>query len=137
MNVALEMLEASPACRYRSAADVAAAIAACLESAQACTSCADSDLVEPDVDTLRDCIALDLACADICVATAWVLSRPEHLDRELATSQLESCIRVCTACAEECERHAAHHRHCGICAAACRACVTACEKALETEGLSD
>jgi hypothetical protein len=44
------MLEASPAQRYRSVGEVASAIAACLQTAQACTSCADSSLVEPDVD---------------------------------------------------------------------------------------
>ena len=25
-------------------------------------------------------------------------------------------LRSCTACAEECDRHAEHHRHCAICA---------------------
>jgi hypothetical protein len=131
------MLEASPAQRYRSVGEVASAIAACLQTAQACTSCADSSLVEPDVDTLRDCIALDLACADICIATAWLLSRPARFDPELATAQLASCIHVCTACAEECERHAAHHPHCGICAAACRTCAAACQSAAEAEGLTN
>src|SRR5437660_10921936 len=47
------------------AAQVAAAIEACLSCAQACTSDADADLIEDDVDTLRTSIALDQDCADI------------------------------------------------------------------------
>jgi hypothetical protein len=136
VNVALDMLEAAPVRRYVSAAAVAAAITACLEAAQACVSCADSSLAEPDVDTLRECIALDLRCADICVATAWVLSRPARLDRDLAASLLASCIRVCEACATECGRHAAHHPHCGICSKACRECVAACRAVVDTESLT-
>jgi hypothetical protein len=136
MNVVLDMLEASPACGYLSAAEVALAITACLEAAQACTSCTDSSLAEPDVDTLRDCIALDLNCADICFLTARLLSRPALFDRELGASQLDSCIRACASCAEECDRHAAHHPHCGICATACRECVAACQIVVRTEGLT-
>jgi hypothetical protein len=136
MNVVLDMLEASPVRSYVSVGDVADGITACLEAAQACVSCADSSLAEPDVDTLRDCIALDLRCADICVATAWVLSRSARLDRDLAASLLASCIHVCEACAEECDRHAAHHPHCGICARACRECVSACRTVVDTEGLT-
>lgn len=135
MNFTLAMLETSPAHVYASTANVAVAITACLESAQACTSCADSSLAEPDVAALRDCIALDLRCADTCLATAWALSRPALLDRELATSQLKSCIRACTTCAEECERHAGHHAHCGICARACRGCSSACQAVVATEEL--
>jgi hypothetical protein len=136
VTVALDMLEASPVWRYRSADHVASAIVACLEAAQACTACADSSLVEPDVDTLRDCIALDLACAELCIGTAWLLSRPARFDRQLAAAQLASCIHVCIACAEECERHAAHHPHCGICAAACRMCATASQRAADAERLT-
>ena len=135
MNFTLAMLETSPAHVYANTSNVAVAITACLESAQACTSCADSSLAEPDVDALRDCIALDLNCADISIATAWVLSRPALFDRELATSQLKSCIRACTTCAEECERHAGHHAHCGVCARACRECASACQAVVGTEEL--
>jgi hypothetical protein len=40
-------------------------------------------------------------------------------------------------CADECERHAAHHRHCGICARACRACAKACGELLDDEAFKE
>jgi hypothetical protein len=35
---------------------------------------------------------------------------------------------ACLACAEECDRHAAHHEHCRVCAAVCRRCKQACDE---------
>jgi hypothetical protein len=104
-----------------------------LTCVQACTACADSDLIEPDVATLRACIAINVVCADICDATARVLSRPGQWDLLTARDQLVTCVRSCTACAEECDRHAAHHRHCAICAEVCRACMRACTALLESD----
>ena len=75
------MLDASPTAVPVAVAELAAAIDACLTCVQACTACADSDLIEEDVVTLRACVALNLVCADICDATARVLSRPGQWDR--------------------------------------------------------
>ena len=135
MTETLQMLHASPADVPVGAAELATAIDACLTCVQACTACADSDLIEPDVATLRACVAINLVCADICDATARVLSRPGQWDLLTARDQLVTCVRSCTACAEECDRHAEHHRHCAICAAVCRACVRACTALLENEVL--
>src|SRR5205085_7148044 len=71
----LQMLDASPAAVPVAVAELAAAIDTCLTCVQACTACADSDLIEEDIVTLRACAALDLVCADICDATARVLAR--------------------------------------------------------------
>ena len=130
-----EMLNASPAPLPVGADELAAAIDACLTCVQACTACADSDLVEDDVATLRTCIALNQVCADICDATARVLSRPAQWHRATVRLQLDACVRACVACAEECARHAEHHRHCAICEQACRACIEACAALLKAEGL--
>jgi hypothetical protein len=127
------MLEASPTAVPLDVADLAAAIDACLNCLQACTSCADSDLAERDFEELRTCIALDQNCADVCVVTARVLSRPAHWDHLVAHRQLQACVRACTICADECARHAEHHRHCAICEKACRACARACGDLLEAE----
>ena len=78
---------------------------------------------------------LEGVCADICDATARVLSRPGQRDHLTIRDLLVTCVRSCTACAEECDRHAEHHRHCAICAEACRACVRACAVLLENESL--
>jgi hypothetical protein len=122
-----QMLEASPARLPLDPAELTAAIDASLNCVQACTSCADSDLIEPDVAALAELVALCQICADICDTTARVLSRPGHWDRLVVRPLLDACIRACTTCAEECDRHADHHVHCAICARVCRACITACE----------
>jgi hypothetical protein len=132
----LQMLHASPATVPVGATELAAAIDACLICVQACTACADSDLIEPDVATLRACIAINLVCADVCDATARVLSRPGQWDFLTVRDLLVTCVRSCTACAEECDRHAEHHRHCAICAEVCRACLRACTALLESEAFS-
>jgi hypothetical protein len=121
-----DMLDASPSRFQLDSATVAAAIDACMECVQSCSSCADADLAEDDVDELRSCIALCLCCADVCGVTARVLSRPAHLDPFIAHRLLQACVRTCSSCGEECGRHAAHHRHCAICEKVCRGCVEAC-----------
>lgn len=130
-----EMLEASPTGVPVDVADVAAAIDACLSCVQSCTSCADSDLAEDDVAEMSTCIARCVACADVCWITARMLSRPAHWDRLVIAPLLEACVRVCTSCAEECARHAHHHRHCAVCERVCRACVAACTVLLEADAL--
>jgi hypothetical protein len=119
------------------AAEVAAAIDACLNCVQACTSCADSDLAEEGIDELRTCVALDQNCADVCDVTARVLSRPAHWDHFVVHRLLQACVRACTTCAEDCTRHGDHHRYCAICAKACRACEAACSLLLEAEAFEE
>jgi hypothetical protein len=94
-------------------------------------------LAEDDVATMVDCIAFCDDCADVCTATERILSRPLHADRVVVHRQLRACVRECTVCAAECERHAAHHPHCGICARACRACAKACSELLEDEAFKE
>ncbi len=137
MSVAREMLEAAPRPVEFDLDDLVDAIEACATSTQACTSCADSSLAEDDVATMVDCIARCDDCADICQATERILSRPLHNDHVVVHRQLRACVRECTVCAEECERHAAHHPHCGICARACRACAKACDELLEDEAFKE
>lgn len=132
-----EMLAASPSEVPLGIAELAAAIDACLNCLQACSSCADADLVEQDVDELRTCIALDQQCADVCDLTARVLSRPAHWDQFVVHRLLQACVRTCTACADECARHADHHRHCAVCEKACRACVGACNALLDAEAFEE
>ena len=133
MTETLQMLDASPAHLPVGAAELAAAIDTCLTCVQACTACADSDLIEEDIANLRTCVALNLVCADICDVTGRVLSRPGQWDLVTVRDLLVACVRSCTTCAEECARHAAHHRHCAICEEACRACIGACTALLDSE----
>jgi hypothetical protein len=108
---------------------IAHCIDACLSCAQACTACADACLAEEDPSRLADCIRLNWVCAGACEALTRALSvRAGHT--ETLEALLSACRIACGACAEECERHAAHHEHCRICAEECRSCERACEELL-------
>ena len=137
MSDTREMLEALTARIPLDLDDVAAAIDASLTCLQTCTSCADGDLAEADAAELTRCVALCVECADVCGLVARTLSRPAHWDHVVVHSLLEACVRSCTNSAEECARHAEHHRHCAICAQACRACAQACSELLEDEAFEE
>ena len=137
MTATREMLDASPAGVPLGVAEVAAAIDACLDCLQSCTTCADADLAEEDVADLSTCVALCLSCADVCDVTARILSRPAFADNFVVQRSLQACVRTCTSCAEECHRHAAHHRHCAICEQVCRTCIDACTALLAVEVLAE
>jgi uncharacterized membrane protein len=106
----------------------------CLDCAASCTADADADLVEDDVREMVRCIRLCLDCADICDTTGRVVSRQTAPDLGLIRALVEACSVACLACAEECDRFAAHHEHCRLCAEACRRCKDACDGVLATIG---
>jgi hypothetical protein len=132
-----EILGAFPGDVPPGVAEVAAAVDACLSCVQSCTSCADADLAEDDVAEMRTCIALCLNCADVCELTARVLSRLAHWDQVVVHRLLQACVRTCKSSAEECARHAEHHRHCAICETTCRVCVRACVALLDAEAFEE
>jgi hypothetical protein len=132
MTATREMLDAAPVRSEFDAGALAAAIDACMVCAQACTSCANSCLAEDDVAPMARCIALCDVCADLCTATLRVLSRPFGADHVGTERLLNACVRACENSAEECHRHAPHHRHCAICERVCRVCLDACVVLLES-----
>jgi hypothetical protein len=97
---------------------------------QACIADTDADLSDRDLADMVRCVRLCMQCADVCAATAGVLSRPAEHDSNVVRPLLESCVAICNSCGDECERHARHHEHCRICAEACRRCESACRKLL-------
>ena len=105
----------------------------CVSCAQACTSCADACLCESDdqLPTLRRYIRSDEDCADVCSATARMLSRHTGYDANVTHTVLQACIVVCRSCGDECARHAAQHEHCRVCTQACRRCEQACQELIE------
>lgn len=130
-----DILDTVPTGSRLSVDDRAAAIDACLRCLQSCSTCADADLLEKDVDEMRRCIALCVDCADVCGVTARLLSRSGQSDELVLLHLLQACVRVCENCAEECARHAHHHRHCAICERHCRTCAEACRALLDGETL--
>jgi len=106
----------------------------CIECAAECTSCADADLAEPDVQDMVRCIRLCDDCSDICSTTARVLIRQTAGDLAVLRAATEACATACRVCGDECERHAHHHEHCRLCQESCRRCADACEALLAVIG---
>lgn len=114
------------------AGDVAfALVKAAAECSYVCTTCADACLEEASSSELRNCIRMNLDCAEICALTATLISRPGEQDRTVLRAQLEACAKACRACAEECGRHGKTMEHCRICAESCRECAEACDAMLK------
>ncbi len=103
--------------------ELSRAIEACQAAATASIVCADACLAGEDAADMRRCIQLDLDCADICGATARVLSRPTPAG-EVWRRLVETCARACQESASDCEGHTAH-KHCQQCAAITREAETA------------
>ena len=97
-------------------------VEACHDCASACNACADACLSEERAQEMRECIRLDLDCADVCAATGAVVSRLTRPHKAPMEALLTACIETCRACGAECEKHAAMSEHCRACAAACRTC---------------
>jgi hypothetical protein len=55
-----------------------------------------------------------------------VLSRLQAPDLTVIALMLEVCAAAVDACATECARHAPHHTHCDVAAAACHRCYESC-----------
>lgn len=128
------MMEAHPATINADRQLLAECVAACVGCAQACTACADACLSEDMVAGLTRCIRTDLDCADICDATARVVSRHTGYDANLTRAVLQACAQACRSCGDECARHADMHEHCRLCAEACRGCEEACHRLLAAIG---
>ncbi|MFI1423032.1 four-helix bundle copper-binding protein [Streptomyces sp. NPDC020731] len=136
MNAAVrDMLAAYPADLGGVDRDkLAHCIEECVACAQACTACADACLSEEMVAELTTCIRTDADCADVCAATAAVLSRHKGYDANVTRAVLTACATVCKACGDECASHAERHEHCLVCAEACRRCEEACNDLLASLG---
>ncbi|MGN6676732.1 MAG: four-helix bundle copper-binding protein [Streptosporangiaceae bacterium] len=131
MSYARRMLDAYPRTINVQGEMLAATIDALSDCAQACAADADNDLSERNLAEMVKCIRLCLDCADICTATAGVTSRQTEYDANVTRPLLEVCVAICKSCGDECERHAAMHEHCRICAEACRRCEQACQGLLD------
>lgn len=89
---------------------------------KACNYCYDACLHEEDVNMMAQCIRLDRECADICNYLEAAIARNSPFIKQIASV----CADICTACAEECNKH--DHDHCQQCAKACTSCAEACKQ---------
>jgi len=84
---------------------------------------------ETKTELLRDCVRLNLDCADVCALTGHLVSRAFSAEPKLVQAQLEICANLCAACEAECRQLARLHDHCLICAQACSQCEGLCREA--------
>ena len=124
-----QMISKHPDVRGKTNDALIRCIEECYSCAQTCTSCADACLAEKMVDELRQCIRLNLDCADICNVTGRIATRRTSSDEAMIRRMLDACAAACRLCGAECEKHARKHEHCRICADACKSCLEACVKA--------
>lgn len=129
---AQEMIRTHPHVQGNTNDTLIRCIAECYDCAQTCTSCADACLGEETVQQLKQCIRLNLDCADLCNATGAISTRRTGSNEQLIQSVLEACALACRVCGDECERHADEHEHCRICAESCRRCEQVCHEARQT-----
>ena len=127
-----QMISTHPDVKGSTNDDLIRCLEECYACAAACTSCADACLGEAMVADLRQCIRLNLDCADVCLATGKIGSRRTGSNESLIRRQLEVCAEACRLCAGECGKHAQMHEHCRICADHCRRCEQACHAAIAT-----
>ena len=105
---------------------IIACVEACTECARACSACADACLSEENLAELRECIRLNLDCADVSAATGAAVSRLTRPHRTPMKAVLQACIESCRTCGDVCASHAEMHGHCRVCAELCRNCERAC-----------
>ncbi|NEE02373.1 four-helix bundle copper-binding protein [Phytoactinopolyspora halotolerans] len=100
-------------------AEVIDALSAC---AQACSACADACLSESAdaLPRLARCIRDNLDCADICAATAAVLTRQTGYDARVTHAQVQAAAQATRTCGDSCAEHGETHAHCRVCEQACR-----------------
>ncbi len=92
----------------------------CSKCAVTCEQCANACLNEPGILEMVPCIRLNMECAAICRAAVQIM----NLESNHANAVCQLCADICTACAEECEKH--DHGHCRECAMICRQCAAEC-----------
>ena len=131
MTALTDMLQSHPQKPTTHMNEISAAIDACFEAEKITTICADACIAEKEFEMLRECIRLDLDCADICSATGRLIARQAQPKPDLWRAALQACIEVCRACAAECGKHADRFEHCRITKECCERTMQACQRALD------
>jgi hypothetical protein len=88
-------------------------------------------MAEETVADLRECIWLNLDCADLTATTGAVIARLTKPHKAPMKALLNATIEICHSCAEVCDSHAEMHEHCKACAECCRSGAQACVALLE------
>ena len=123
-----DILDAHPAPASSAGEAALKCIYEAAQCALVCVTCADACLAEPDGFAGKaSCVRLALDCVESCSVVARLLASAGDRDHLTLRLALDTCVRACVACADECGRHGSME-HCVICAETCRACAHACEE---------
>ena len=125
------MLEAHPGQAPIDVGVLANFVEELMACAQHCNICADSCVEDEKVAQMRECIRLNLDCADSCLATVGQAGRLGRNEMSAFRAQVQACMMACRVCGEECERHADTSEHCRVCGESCRRCEQACQEVLD------
>jgi hypothetical protein len=69
-------------------------IDACMRCAEACEFCATSDLREQDVKMMASCTQINRECAEVCWASAALMSMDSQFAKQFAACALTSAMLV-------------------------------------------
>ncbi|GGC89173.1 hypothetical protein GCM10011512_15120 [Tersicoccus solisilvae] len=109
-------------------------IDACAATAAICRVAADASLESAVTDDVRERMRAEQSCADVCLATAAVLSRPGTLisasGRDLLVTLVDACRHACEVTRRLCSECAGTHEHCRLAAESCAHCAQACRDLL-------
>lgn len=125
MSDTLQIIDSAGAGPVPIHAELAAVLDALRECGQASSACAMA-MVGVGGMVLEVRRALD--CADICDATARILSRGPATDLSIAGAAVHACVLACLASAEACRPHAVEHDHCRLHAESATRCAVALEQ---------
>jgi hypothetical protein len=93
-----EMIASHPDVRGKTNDALIRCISECFACAQACISCADACIAEDMVTDLRQCIRLNMDCADICMAAGKLAIRRSGGNEQSILDMLQACRNICVAC---------------------------------------
>lgn len=80
------------------------------------------ELLSTGDTALGDCAKLTIEMIAICKATATMAT----VNSKNLKTTAKLAAEICSACAEECKKHAEHHETCKVCMDACLSCAKAC-----------
>ncbi len=130
MNMAMQMMESHQKDMPMEGMDMAMmqeCIEACSACEQACTMCAST----MTGDGMSMCTNMCMNTADTCNTMMRMMMRPAGMHPDSMMAMMQATITMCTACADECMRHADMNTDCAMCAEACRQCAMTCQKMMD------
>lgn len=97
--------------------DITQAFEACIVN---CEICITDSIIQQN----NECIAICRDCVDLCSLGLHFVARGSKYKTDLYAI----CAKVCSACADECAKHAAHYHCCKECMNTCKHCAFLCNE---------